>query len=382
MPAFQSAAFINDVFMPATLLRTTSGSGLDSGYRQWSEFMTEWMTRPVDSDALAMASASAWSADRLHLDAVESHGAGQREPVLPRQLLREHRDEHRALDVDRGRHLARLDVTRGIEPGGQRHGGSGLQHVATRQCGHAADITAGADWVLRNPPYRCFRVLPCRDLRLRRADHRQRDVHFRHLVRDLPGSRRRVDDGPVAARAGHAQRVRPLCRAAAADWRPVVARRRGCRACATSTGAGARTSRSGQACWTGCRRRRRCGLPAAVASSSSLEWVGPVADPSRPAASGAARCARETTSRASSRRRTCFCWPPSGSASRPRTAWSSRTRPTALAAAHAAGMWAVAVPSPLTRSLEFPAPHVTLESLAARTLAELQQDLARRTRST
>ena len=61
MPAFQSAAFINDVFMPATLLRTTSGSGLDSGYRQWSEFMTEWMTRPVDCDALAMASASVWS---------------------------------------------------------------------------------------------------------------------------------------------------------------------------------------------------------------------------------------------------------------------------------------------------------------------------------
>ena len=60
-PAFHNAAFINDVFMPATLLRTTSGSGLDSGYCQWSEFMTEWMTRPVDSDALAIASASVWS---------------------------------------------------------------------------------------------------------------------------------------------------------------------------------------------------------------------------------------------------------------------------------------------------------------------------------
>ena len=61
MPAFQSAALVNDVFMPLTLLRTTSGSGLDNGYRQWSEFMTEWMTRPVASDALAMASASIWS---------------------------------------------------------------------------------------------------------------------------------------------------------------------------------------------------------------------------------------------------------------------------------------------------------------------------------
>ncbi len=41
MPAFHSAAFISEVFMPATLLRTTSGSGLDSGNRQWSEFITE-----------------------------------------------------------------------------------------------------------------------------------------------------------------------------------------------------------------------------------------------------------------------------------------------------------------------------------------------------
>ena len=34
---------------------------------------------------------------------------------------------------------------------------------------------------------------------------------------------------------------------------------------------------------------------------------------------------------------------------------------------------------PLTRTLHFPAPHVTLESLAVRTLAELQQELGPRT---
>ena len=54
--------------------------------------------------------------------------------------------------------------------------------------------------------------------------------------------------------------------------------------------------------------------------------------------------------------------------------------PNGLAAAHAAGMWAVAVPSPLTR---VPAVSLRLTSRwsrwPTRTLAELQQDLARRT---
>ena len=36
-----SLAFLIDVSMPATHFFTTSGSLLDSGNRQWSEFMTE-----------------------------------------------------------------------------------------------------------------------------------------------------------------------------------------------------------------------------------------------------------------------------------------------------------------------------------------------------
>jgi beta-phosphoglucomutase-like phosphatase (HAD superfamily) len=49
--------------------------------------------------------------------------------------------------------------------------------------------------------------------------------------------------------------------------------------------------------------------------------------------------------------------------------------PNGIAAAHAAGMWAVAVPTAMTCRLDFPAPHLTLASLAERTLEQLQTDL-------
>src|SRR5690606_15026425 len=60
-PAFHAAAFMSEVFMPATLFFTTSGSALDSGNCQCALFITEWITRPVSDEALAMASTSAWS---------------------------------------------------------------------------------------------------------------------------------------------------------------------------------------------------------------------------------------------------------------------------------------------------------------------------------
>ena len=49
--------------------------------------------------------------------------------------------------------------------------------------------------------------------------------------------------------------------------------------------------------------------------------------------------------------------------------------PNGLLAAHRAGMWAVAVPGPLTRSLALPSPHLVLASLEEATLAELKQKL-------
>jgi beta-phosphoglucomutase-like phosphatase (HAD superfamily) len=42
-----------------------------------------------------------------------------------------------------------------------------------------------------------------------------------------------------------------------------------------------------------------------------------------------------------------------------------------VAAAKAAGLWCVAVPGPLTRTLDFSAAHVTLESLADATVADV-----------
>jgi HAD superfamily hydrolase (TIGR01509 family) len=49
--------------------------------------------------------------------------------------------------------------------------------------------------------------------------------------------------------------------------------------------------------------------------------------------------------------------------------------PNGLRAAHAAGMWAVAVPNALTRTLPMPSPHVVLASLADTTLAALRARL-------
>jgi beta-phosphoglucomutase-like phosphatase (HAD superfamily) len=49
--------------------------------------------------------------------------------------------------------------------------------------------------------------------------------------------------------------------------------------------------------------------------------------------------------------------------------------PNGLRAAHAAGMWAVAVPNALTRTLPMPSPHVVLASLADTTLAALRERL-------
>lgn len=52
--------------------------------------------------------------------------------------------------------------------------------------------------------------------------------------------------------------------------------------------------------------------------------------------------------------------------------------PNGLRAAHAAGMWAVAVPNALTRTLPMPSPHLVLSSLADTTLASLRDRLSAR----
>jgi beta-phosphoglucomutase-like phosphatase (HAD superfamily) len=49
--------------------------------------------------------------------------------------------------------------------------------------------------------------------------------------------------------------------------------------------------------------------------------------------------------------------------------------PNGLRAAHAAGMWAIAVPNALTRPLALPDPHLVLESLATKPLGGIIDDL-------
>ncbi len=48
--------------MPATLFVTTSGSALESGYFQWSAFITEWIMSPVFAAASLISSATLGSA--------------------------------------------------------------------------------------------------------------------------------------------------------------------------------------------------------------------------------------------------------------------------------------------------------------------------------
>ena len=59
MSAPSSFAFAIEVSIPLTLLSTTAGSGDDSGDRQCSLFITEWIFNPVLVDASLISAASA-----------------------------------------------------------------------------------------------------------------------------------------------------------------------------------------------------------------------------------------------------------------------------------------------------------------------------------
>jgi putative hydrolase of the HAD superfamily len=118
------------------------------------------------------------------------------------------------------------------------------------------------------------------------------------------------------------------------------------------------------------------GLPAAVASSSSLAWVGPWLTRHGLRDLVRAVCTRDDVQRVKPAP-DLFLLAAERLGVTPPECVVFEDTPNGLAAAHAAGMWAIAVPSPLTQTMEFPAPHLTLASLAARTLAELQQDLVR-----
>ncbi len=120
---------------------------------------------------------------------------------------------------------------------------------------------------------------------------------------------------------------------------------------------------------------RALGLPAAVASSSSLEWVGPWLTRHGLRELVRAVCTREDVARVKPAP-DLFLLAAERLGVPPAECVVFEDTPNGLAAARAAGAWAVAVPSPLTRTLAFPSPHAMLESLAERTLAQLQQELA------
>ena len=119
------------------------------------------------------------------------------------------------------------------------------------------------------------------------------------------------------------------------------------------------------------------GLQAAVASSSSLEWVGPWLSRHGLRHLVQAVCTRDDVKRVKPAP-DLFLLAADRLGVPPGHCVVFEDTPNGLTAAHAAGMWAIAVPSPLTRALRFPAPHATLETLADRTLVEMQRDFTER----
>jgi HAD superfamily hydrolase (TIGR01509 family) len=117
------------------------------------------------------------------------------------------------------------------------------------------------------------------------------------------------------------------------------------------------------------------GLPVAVASSSSVEWVGPWLERYGLRSRLRALCTRDDVARVKPAP-DLFLLAAERLGVAPAACVVFDDTPNGVAAAHAAGMWAIAVPGPMTLTLEFPRPHLTLSSLADGTLAELQARLA------
>jgi HAD superfamily hydrolase (TIGR01509 family) len=118
------------------------------------------------------------------------------------------------------------------------------------------------------------------------------------------------------------------------------------------------------------------GLPVAVASSSSKEWVGGWLERHQLRHHVQALCTRDDVARVKPAP-DLFLLAAERLGVAPEACLVFEDTPNGIAAAHAAGMWAVAIPGPMTRALEFPSPHLTLASLAEMTLAELQERLSR-----
>ena len=118
------------------------------------------------------------------------------------------------------------------------------------------------------------------------------------------------------------------------------------------------------------------GVPAAVASSSSHEWVGAWLARHGLREQLGAVCTRDDVTRVKPAP-DLFLLAAARLGVTPAECVVFEDTPNGIAAARAAGMWAVAVPGPMTRTLEFPSPHLTLTSLSDMDLAALSAALRR-----
>lgn len=105
------------------------------------------------------------------------------------------------------------------------------------------------------------------------------------------------------------------------------------------------------------------GLKTAVASSSAIDWVGQFLDQHGLTPRLDAICTRDDVTHVKPAP-DLFLLAAQRMAVVPARCIVFEDSPNGLRAAHAAGMWAVAVPNPLTRTLPLPDPHLVLDSLA------------------
>ena len=119
---------------------------------------------------------------------------------------------------------------------------------------------------------------------------------------------------------------------------------------------------------------RALGLRAAVASSSTNTWVSPWLERHGLLSYFEAVCTRDDVKNVKPAP-DLFLLAARRMSIPPERCLVFEDSPNGLRAAHAAGMWAVAVPNALTRPLPMPSPHVVLASLADTTLAALRARL-------
>jgi HAD superfamily hydrolase (TIGR01509 family) len=119
---------------------------------------------------------------------------------------------------------------------------------------------------------------------------------------------------------------------------------------------------------------RAAGLKTAVASSSAEDWVGPFLRQHGLSVQFDAICTRDDVKQVKPAP-DLFLLAAARLRVSPARCVVFEDSPNGLRAAHAAGMWAIAVPNALTRPLPLPDPHLVLDSLAVKPLEGILDEL-------